>query len=403
MKHVAIVTKRFSPNSEVGARRWSKLVQYLQEKKDIRLTVIAQKEYCIQNQNPWNITLDKTNVEVIEVADLLNNISTSFPALKGLITRFEIHFNNYLGYTDEGHRFSKKAKQVLEKINPDVIIASAPAYTVCYFMSLLKLERPKIKLIHDFRDAWMEGFFAWNKHLTPKSSMYLKQLEMEKFTINTCDILVSVTPEIVEQFQKKMTTPSVKTAFIPNGYDPRDKRATQSVPKKLANDKINICHFGTLDFGREDEFYTFYTSIKSDNLNFFLIGNSHSSLIRKMERFKNVHFIARLEEDELHAYFQHADYHLMVNDREFYFAYGSKVFDAMLYNKPILFISKNNSLIEKYKGSVRFIHSNNSGDSNRTLVQQLKKPNTASDVTTDYSAFELKTLAERYYQLIMAN
>ena len=57
--------------------------------------------------------------------------------------------------------------------------------------------------------------------------------------------------------------------------------------------KRNICHFGTLDFGRDDEFLRFITSTTlPDNFIIYLIGTISNKLKMKLKKIftKNLIF-----------------------------------------------------------------------------------------------------------------
>jgi len=404
MKNVVIVVQRFSPYEKVGARRWSKIVHYLQSYEDINITVITQK-YNGLSVNPWNIDLDKKKVKVIYLSEKFDNLKNMFPFLKrvSVFLKFKV-----LGHTDEGYGFSKKAFSFLNsnsaELNPDLVIASSPAYSTCYFSALYKKKNSEVKLINDYRDAWIDGFFSWNKNLTEADKIYKKQKKMELFSLNNCDAVVSVTPELVQKFKGKITDTSINCHLFTNGYDKRDLPVSiPEYPKEFKKENINICHFGTLDFGREDEFLKFVSDLDpNEKIVFYLIGRLSEKLRGAISSLKNVIHIPSLEPLLLKPFLYHSDLHLVVNDREFYYAYGSKIFDAMLYSKPVIFISKENSLIQRCKNDSFFLHSDNSSECNKKVINLVSQKKYLNSGKLDYNEFDMKYIAEKYYTMIKA-
>ncbi|MEO6306206.1 MAG: hypothetical protein ABIP51_23865 [Bacteroidia bacterium] len=397
-----MIVQRFTPYDKVGARRWSKFIHYLQKNENLKISVLTQSYYSAFD-NPWNVEFDKEKVDIIYINDFFSIIQKKFPLFNRLT-----YFIQYklLKYTDEGYGFSKKAFKFLKekesKITPTVIIASCPAFSTCYFAAKYKIRFPQKKVINDFRDAWIDGFFAWNKSIDASHPSYKKQVEMESFALNNCDIVVSVTPELIEKFKSKIKDQKVATHLITNGYDKRDYIISDlSYPVQFDKKKINICHFGTLDFGRDDEFLKLITASEiPENFVFFLIGTITEKLQKEIRGKNNIVYIKQLPANKLRPFLFYSDFHLIINDPEFYYAYGSKIFDAMLYLKPIAYISKENSLSSKYKSSKGFFYSDSSVTSNESLLKQMASYKYLQDEIPNYTTFEIENLAKEYYQLI---
>jgi hypothetical protein len=402
MINLVLIFQRFSPYDKVGARRWSKFVHYLQKNENLKIYIITQN-YYLKEENPWNIELNKTKVNIIYINPFLDNIKSEAKIIDKVISFIQ---TKILGYTDEGYGFSKSAIRYLEKkrhiISPHIIIASSPAFSTCYFASKFKKAYPEIKLINDYRDAWIDGFFSWNKTLTQQSYLYTKQVEMEKYSLNNCDAFVTVTPELLIKLNSKITNDRVKSFVITNGFDKRDYIKTNlNFPNEFNKDKVNICHFGTLDFGRDDEFLKLVSQKNiSDRIMFYLIGSISNNLKERIVQMENVIHITHIPSKKLSPFLYHAKFHLIINDPEFYYAYGSKVFDAMLYSKPIIYISKENSLVRKYKNENDFFYSDNSIELNNKVFNEIALYKKSDNLSTDFSEFDIETLSNYYYKII---
>ena len=225
---------------------------------------------------------------------------------------------------------------------------------------------------------------------------------MELFSLNNCDAVVSVTPELLQNFKTKIINPKVNSILITNGYDKRDLKEINLVyPSQFDKTKINICHFGTLDFGRDDEFFKFINSIQlPENFVFYLIGTISDKLKNMLVNNKNIVQIKQLAPNTLSSFLFYADFHLVINDPEFYYAYGSKIFDAMLYSKPIIYISKENSLIDKCKNNTGFFYSNTTVSSNKALIDKISSYKHIPKEMPAYHEFDIELLAKNYYKLI---
>lgn len=405
MINLLLVTHRFHPYDKVGARRWSKFVNYLQCYEDLRVTVITQQSETLPNNtNPWNIDL-KPSVKVIRLRrSLPAYLSEQMKIGKWLFNVIEHKWRRVRGYTDEGYGFSQRACDYISRhmgdLKPDVIIASVPAFSTAYFMARLKQKYPEKALILDFRDVWTDGFLSWNPQLTTQSPFYLKQVEMERFSLEHCDALVSVTPEAVEKIGAKFPDTKRIQRLFTNGCDRADlNKQEPPYPSVFNTDKINICHFGTLDFGRDLEFIKLVGEIQTNQIEWYCFGYFNASTRQLAEQFPNVHLAGHLPHSALHPYFFHADYHLIINDREFYYAYGSKIFDAILYNKKVIYISRYNSLVDKFKNRSGFCYSENDTLSNKALLDELTKTPMAVDEKM-LSEFDVEVISAAYYELI---
>lgn len=405
MINLLLVTHRFHPYDKVGARRWSKFVSYLQHYPDLKITVLTQQtDTTFDNENPWNINL-KPTVEVIRLKrSLTEYLSGKVKVGKRVVSAMDHKWRSIQGYTDEGYGFSRNAyhylKTNLPVLNPDVIIASMPAFSTAYFMAKLKQGNPGKRLILDFRDVWTDGFLSWNPHLTPQSAFYLKQIAMERFSLEQCDAIVSVTPEALEKIDAKFPVTGRLQRLLTNGYDRADRdERVPPCPSVFKNDKINICHFGTLDFGRDLEFIKLAKDLQHNQIALYCFGYFNETTRNEALKFSNVHLMEQLPYSALHPYFFHADYHLIINDREFYYAYGSKIFDAILYGKKIVYISRSNSLVSRFKNHNGFCHSENDPLSNRVLLQRLTKEAIEKNQNL-FREFDIEEISKGYYKLI---
>lgn len=346
---ILLISHKFSPNNSVGARRWSKFYKYL-KLNHIDIKVITQNRK--HQSNNWGL-------KTIEGGDIIKINSLFYNSAKGKITSKIFHlieivfFHKLLRFTDEGYLFNIKAyfkaNKLIKKGNITHLVATCPSNSTAYFAAKLKKKHPHLYFIIDFRDAWMQAYETYNTGYNHHHYLYKKEKMMEHFATTQADLVISVVPEIVNYYKNL----NKNCRLITNGFDTDDfPSLSLNYPNHiLKKDKINLCHFGTLDFGRETEFLKFVNEISkytklNERLNFILIGNINSSVLKAIQIFPNISHCNSLNDLELNQLMYHTDIHLSVNDYILYYAYGSKVFDAFLYKKPIIFITKKQSLSE---------------------------------------------------------
>jgi hypothetical protein len=413
---VLLIAQKFPPYNKVGARRWAKFVKYLQY-KNLDITVITQD----WGKGGEEIHFEK-NVKVNRIKDLFFDLKTRFPVLSALITKAEFINRRLFKHTDEGYLFNKKAielgSKLIKKENITIVIATSPPWSTPYFASLLLKKHPDIKIIQDFRDAWIDDYFACNPGTPETHPTFLREVEMEKYALNNCHALVTVTPGLLDRLKVKINNSTIVKKLITNGYDEQDyvDPKTLPYPKDFNPSKINICHFGTLDFGREEEFIRMHSKLSlefgnNDSLQFILVGNNNQKLNKYIEERKlsSVKLLPHQTGNTLKAFMAHADFHLIVNDTAFYYAYGSKIFDAFLYRRPVIFISKPNGLSDFIATNKIGWCSDTSDNSLQILAKKVLELSGNKETIGTYfkydeanlEVFSIKHLAGQYYNLIV--
>jgi hypothetical protein len=119
-----------------------------------------------------------------------------------------------------------------------------------------------------------------------------------------------------------------------------------------------------------------------------------------------VKFYDFLPPSEIQRYMYFTDIHLIINDIVYHYAYGTKVFDAFMYKKPILLICKEESLYELTAVNRIGLATNNSKEQNEKLMDTLLenftriKNGTFFNREFDYSRFNLNQLTKKYIKFI---
>lgn len=125
---------------------------------------------------------------------------------------------------------------------PDVIFASSPPPTTLLVANTLA-RRHTLPWIADFRDPWVDN--PYYEH--PRWRYYIERA-WEKAVVGRSAGIVSVSPVVFDQFNKKFDKPGV---LAMNGFDPSDYPAA-SDPPEIAGQPLRIVFTGHIYSGYSD-------------------------------------------------------------------------------------------------------------------------------------------------------
>jgi hypothetical protein len=423
-KKILLLAYKFPPYEGVGARRWAKFSKYFSE-KNIKLHVITNTWKKNKGRSWINDISNKPNVIINQFSTPFEKFSFRNSFLNKVVNKIRLTLADYFVWTDESAYFySYNRNKIIKYITSnkiDVIIATGGPFSTNYFASTIKKQFPAIKIIQDFRDLWTEEYFYEFPMRTKEGKFYKKEIELEKSGLENCDYIVSVTPGYIDRIAKKVNSLGIKNKkfiLIENGFDPSEIKhfePGQYPSKAFDKSNINISHFGTAGFGREEEFYKFLISVEkillgSDkNLQFHFFGHFG-------EKFKNkilaselsgfVKFYDFLPPDEVQLYMFFSDLHLVINDAVWYYAYGSKVYDAFMYHKPVLLISKEEGLYSLITKNNIGLATNNTNEQNinslNTIFANIEGvcKNEFFNKNYAYDNHSIERLTEKYIEII---
>lgn len=413
-----ILSYRFPPYEGVGARRWSKFVEYMSQ-ANIQIHVVTANWKKTEKQI-WEIE-SKENIHIHILVNPFYSLKMIFPWVVRIFNKLEYLIDKWFGMIDDSHLYyilnQKKIEQIIKKNQISHIIATCPPYTSVYFATKLKVKYPHIKLINDFRDTWTDDYFSWNRGDSESHPTFKKQIKMEAFCLNNCDAVVAVTEGLMKRLEVKIVNPRVQKCLIHNGYDERDFCGVETpYPHNYLDKKyFNISHFGTLSFGRDTEFFNFFDflSAKMDSdisgkIKFNFFGSIDEVTKKKLMEHPlscMIEFRDFIPPKEIQPVMLYSDMHLVVNDSVFFYAIGSKIFDAFLYKKPVLVISKRDYLHNLINTNNIGFATDNSKEENNDVLLKLKKyvsNENAIKFNTefDYSVFSIRELANSYLELL---
>ncbi len=418
VKKVIIIAYKFPPYAGVGARRWGKMADYFAQ-NGIDTTV-----YCGDWETKESFSWNKKrhpNLNVVKITNPIIKFRNSNPFFHRISFRLETIINWVFKFTDDGSLFTvlarKKIKKHLKTNTPDAIIATGGPFSINYFAAKLKQEYPHVKVFQDFRDVWMAEYFHQFPTQTKKHWKYIKQKKMEAFSIKNCDDYISVTPGCIERFKHLSTNYPTKGKVILNGFDKRDKPSSfGEFPDKYLNaKKINISHFGTLNFGREKNLHKLLIdfhnikNIEKENIIFNLFGYFEpktKEIIKNSDYAKYVNFYNFIPPAEVQTMMYYSDLHLVINDDVYFYAFGSKIYDAFLYKKGVVYLSKNNELSSIIKENNLGVTSENNTKGNTTLINTILnnvskiKEDSFFNKNYDFDKHSIENISKEYIELL---
>jgi hypothetical protein len=416
---LAILAYKFPPYEKVGARRWAKLSKYL-SRVGFKVHIITTN--WKEMRGSWdrdvvpgpNLVVNRWGTPV----DFLMRKNTGIPGrLRFLIARA-------CRWTDEAYHYYayhyRRIASYIRKNDIGVVVATGAPFSANYFAARLKSDFPALVLVQEFRDMWTEEFYLEYPSIRKGSLLQKKIFAMEAFSLTSCDAVVSVTPGCTTRFERRAReVGSVVKRFvtIENGFDPDDARVfgDHEFPGELfSRDSLNIAHFGTLDAGRDIAFLEFLASIKDRLSNmpirFIQFGHCNAHTQKSIESLNlngRVVFVESMTPSALLRYMYFADVHLAVNDPVFYYAYGSKVFEAYMYKKPVVVISaRRDGLFRLVSETKTGLVTDNTPASNHLLLDQLiadfagLKSAEAYNKDYNYDIHSMQSVASGYTSLL---
>jgi len=265
-KKILLISYKYPPYPEVGGYRWAKFSKYFAEKGyKIHVVTVNWKNNIKQS---WyddilheNIIIHKipsTYIHNYKYKKYKNNLTGRIlNKIRNQILKVS-YFRNYI---DEAQYWGKNlipyCKKIINKETIKTVIATGGPFMANYWASRLKEELKHVKLIHDLRDEWYDD----DRFIKIKYKNISQ--EHEKFALNNCDHLVTVSKGLLDYYSKKIRNKNVKTHIIYNGFDP------ETINIKTGRNKKKNMEFGFLYAGslsnKRDEVLNHFLRIMNDN------------------------------------------------------------------------------------------------------------------------------------------
>ena len=415
IEKVLVIAHKFPPFEGIGARRWTKFVKYF-SKKNVQVHVVTTN-WNGTGKLSWKKDFENDNVTIHILNTPSLTLKNSFPSFANFIDSLTFKFRyKVFDLIDDGHFWIKTSKakieRIIEKNKIDHVIATGAPFSINCFAIKLKDKFPQIKIIQDLRDPWLDSDYTLNS-VKEKNRIYYKNLEKEM--IDKSDAVVSVSDSLLKLFMEKTANPKIKSKTITNGFDPDDKlNLKENKQINFDTSAINISYFGKLGVGREMQLLKLANAIdsmpNSNEIQFKvnIFGETQGKAVNEIKKMKNAsgkfNFYSYLPNDEIQYYMQKSDIHLTINAEAFPYAFGTKIFDAFLYAKPVLLIGPTGELPQLIVDNNLGYFTDGSLEMTQSVMNNMLNKHVGHkpdlNVDTIYSKFSIDSLSEEYLKFI---
>lgn len=275
-KKVLFISYHFPPSGAIGGRRIAAFARYLHEYGFSSHVVTITEDEIDQVDRKGLITLDSVEIhrtgKMVSFRDLylkskaaLKKKLRKTPSSGGSSGGGSLpdgkksgggklkYFLAALAFLPDEHRnwiipAVIKSMGVIRREKIDCIVTSCPPYSVHLIGLLVKVMKPDLTWVADFRDPWM---VPNEKEIYPTTSFSLGiEYRMERRVMERSDFIVTTTERLARKHSEYYNQlPSDKFVVIPNGFEPDD------LPAK-SQDKypvFTVSYTGSLYFGRSPE------------------------------------------------------------------------------------------------------------------------------------------------------
>ncbi|MEI6311437.1 MAG: hypothetical protein WCP57_04160 [Bacteroidota bacterium] len=295
-------------------------------------------------------------------------ITTLYLLLQNYSIRF-IPFNNLYHYADD---YIKK--------NPDIayLIISGNPFEQFFLGYLLKKKYPSLKWIADYRDEWTTSeiiTFTGIRRLLWKSQQYF-----EKKWISNTDLITANT----EYATKKLAAfHHKKTKKVLNGFDPKEIAEMAKYQPKSSKNELVIVHNGTL---YETQDITVFIEALNQinppegfNIKFkcpgIKIKKDMAAWVEKLLTNPRIELLLtdRIPKTEILQMQMDADLLLMVAHKNKKGIIGSKLYEYIALNKPVLLCPSDHDELESTLEQANLGYICNNVAETKTCIESLIK------------------------------
>ena len=260
MKKVLIITYYWPPSGGSGVQRWAYFCKYLIEFGIYPIVITVDENKASYRYNDYSLNELVKDIEVHKTktieplriysrlisGDSNSGIPIGFageskPKFFQKITR-AIRGNFFIpdariGWVKFAYR---KAKEIIEKENINIVITNGPPHST-HLVGLRLKKNFRFIWMADFRDPWTE--LHYNRFLYRTKFAQSRDARMEYTILNKADILLTVGPSMKKHLIQKGNISEEKVSFIYNGYDEND---FEDIDFKTDPCHFTISHIGML-------------------------------------------------------------------------------------------------------------------------------------------------------------
>lgn len=312
--NILFVSYYMYPSNMIGAKRPSYMVNYL-VKNGYNVTIVKADNKNYFDNVDYKLRLS-SNLKINNVnASLVKN------SISNVIKLYSL-YRNELSKICKTNKFSY------------VIFCGGPFF---YFpLGIFLYKKYKIPYILDFRDMWILGF---KRKLNWKGKILdIVQRCYEKISIANASIVVSVSLQITEMYKNsKKKNKKTKFKTVLNGFNELE------VPELSANysnsEIFKIGIFGKYNIYDHNHTEILINTLEKSDIQFhlYIIGEKEILFERRINNSilkSNVTFTGYMNYSNALEFLNTMN--CLVSNNRFYIGLGTKIFDYIYLNKPII-------------------------------------------------------------------
>ena len=329
MKKILIAAHYFAPCSLVGARRPAYFADYLSNKG--REVIVCKAHNRYYGNDVSGQSLERNNIQYINV-EINEQKNSIINAIKWLIA------------------YKREINEIIAEHKIDLIFISGGPFFYFLLGSFFK-KKYGIPFVLDFRDPWYDRELEIG--LKGKIINIIKYF-LEKKSLGNADLIINVTESLTKMcITRNPEKKRGRFVTIYNGYDDKllNNNNTTRLKDHFSEGDYKIGIFGKFSYyniKHADILLESVSELMSElnkKITIYHLGSEEEYLIKKTELGLKDQFIymGNREYNEGIEIMKNMDV-MILNNRSKY-ALGTKVFDYMFINKPIIaFIEKESEL-----------------------------------------------------------
>lgn len=240
----------------------------------------------------------------------------------------------------------KRALNIIEEYDIDIVLSTSPPYTVQLIALALK-KKFDLPWIVDFRDPWTENVYynsSYRNKITQKINSFL-----ENMVLGDSDLIITIGEKLKNLLKSKTNTP---VEVVHNGYDPEDYKGLHRCREK---DFFRIGYYGSLNrYQVPTTFLELVQELEGANpdiynrLKVVIAGNvtaEAKSLIHKVINRDKLIFMGYLSHDDFvkEIFREQLLLQLIHKQEKSELIIGSKIYEYFYTGNPILCLGNKES------------------------------------------------------------
>lgn len=340
-----IVSYAFPPSLEIGGRRWSKFVPYLNNLGYKISLLTHQPKIKVEDKIVYN-NLNRVDFFNSKYPTILEkrpvNVIDHLKYKVSLLYMKIITKNNYY---DKGvlikKSFLRKASSIIKEENIKLVIITGAPFSLLYYGTLLK-QNLSIKLISDFRDPWTWGDGYGMNILSSKRKE--KEISYQNEVLKFSNLVFVPVKPMYDHLVINYKEFKTKINILPHGYDKNDfEKVKYNI--KNNNNNFRIIYGGTIYSNLDQLYHELYNCVKNNsncdyNIEIFTNDFKYLTKSQLFEIKKKMSVKKLLPTKDFMKKVHSADAFLLFfpdNVKDFF---SSKFYEIIYLRTPIIFVGK---------------------------------------------------------------